>query len=40
VGAGAASATVGAVTVNAPAFDIDHDPRPSGGGYDIGADQL
>jgi hypothetical protein len=38
---GAASVTVvGGVRVNAPTFDYDNGPRPTHGGYDIGADQL
>ncbi len=40
VNAGAASKTVGATTVAAPAFDIDGQPRPAGGSYDVGADEL
>ncbi|MEK7784595.1 MAG: choice-of-anchor Q domain-containing protein, partial [Chloroflexota bacterium] len=37
--AGAASKTVGALTVNAPATDIDGNPRPSLPGFEIGADE-
>ena len=36
---GAASKTVGALTVNAPATDIDGNPRPSLPGFEIGADE-
>jgi hypothetical protein len=36
---GAASKTVGLLTVNAPASDVDGDPRPSLPGFEIGADE-
>jgi hypothetical protein len=28
------------VTISAPAFDFDYDARPSGGGFEIGADEI
>jgi hypothetical protein len=37
---GAASKTVGAVTVSAPAFDIDDAARPQDAGFDMGADEV
>ena len=37
---GAASKTVGALTVNAPANDFDHETRPGFGAFDIGADEI
>ena len=37
---GAASKTVGTVTVSSPTFDIDHDLRPAFAGFDIGADEI
>ena len=36
---GAASKTVGTLTVTAPAFDLDNQVRPFNGGLDVGADE-
>ncbi|MDZ4718393.1 MAG: SdrD B-like domain-containing protein [Roseiflexaceae bacterium] len=40
VNSGAASKTVGTLTVTAPTFDIDRDARPALGGFDSGADEV
>ncbi|MFN8443242.1 MAG: SdrD B-like domain-containing protein [Caldilineaceae bacterium] len=40
VNSGAASKTVGTTTVNAPTTDFDGAPRPQGGAFDKGADEI